>query len=124
MKGVGEISYSAALALAERGTYQDIDGVRWRSDRRLRIPSPVRLTEAQIYIFCQAITAPVALILGDKGFLVDRESTRLRKDNVARIVEYTLPGNHHLHLEPETADAVADLLIAFWLEPSPFDQKC
>lgn len=116
MRGIGEISYQAALPLAERGTRQDDEGFRWRSDPRLRIPSPVRLTEEQIGCFCQGITAPCQLIIGDEGFLVDRENTRLRKEKVATIEQITLPGNHHLHLEPESAGQVARALVAFWCE--------
>ncbi|WP_086480555.1 alpha/beta fold hydrolase [Oceanospirillum sanctuarii] len=114
MRGIGEISYDAALPLAERGTRQDEDGWRWRSDARLRIPSPVRLTEDQIYSFCEAIKAPAQLIIGDQGFLTNRENTRLRKERVADIEQVIMPGNHHLHLEPDTATAVAESLIAFW----------
>lgn len=114
MRGIGEISYEAALPLAERGTRQDEDGWRWRSDSRLRIPSPVRLTEDQIYSFCEAIRVPTQLIIGHHGFLTDRESTQLRRERVADIEQVTLPGNHHLHLEPDTAKAVAESLIGFW----------
>ncbi|WP_028304085.1 alpha/beta hydrolase [Oceanospirillum maris] len=114
MKGIGEISYQAALPLTERGTWQDSDGLRWRSDARLRIPSPVRLTEAQVYSFCAAITAPTCLVIGEQGFLVNGDNTPLRKEKVADIQQHILPGNHHLHLELESAPAVAGTLIQFW----------
>lgn len=114
MAGFAPLSFEAALALAERGTVQDELGWHWRSDPRLRIPSPVRLTEEQIYPFCAGIEAPVSLLMGAQGFLVDRPNTALRKEKVRNLQQQILPGGHHLHLEADTCNAVADALVRFW----------
>ena len=114
MRGVGEISYEAALPLAERGTIQQETGWHWRSDPRLRIPSPVRLTEEQINAFCSAITSPVCLLTAEQGFLVNRENTQSRASYVKNFEHQCLPGNHHFHLEPDSYQAVQAELIRFW----------
>ncbi|MBB1487018.1 alpha/beta fold hydrolase [Oceanospirillum sediminis] len=114
MKGVGEISYEAALPLAKRGVKASDDGYLWRYDARLRIPSPVRLTEDQINHFCAAIDAPVCLITAEHGFLIDRENTRTRSAHVKDLICHCLPGNHHFHLEPDSCTEVLHELVSFW----------
>lgn len=114
MRGVGDISFEAALPLAERGTIKQDNAWVWRSDARLRIPSPVRLTEEQVNGFCQAITVPVCLLTAEEGFLVGRENTESRSKHITDIRHQCLPGNHHFHLEPESSSRVLAELIAFW----------
>lgn len=108
----GHLSPSAARPLVERGTVAGEDGLRWRTDPRLRLPSPYRLTEAQVLAFLEAIAAPTAVIVAEHGLLVrhpeflERRVAALRDARVHR-----LPGNHHLHLED--AAPVAGLLSPF-----------
>ena len=90
----GWLSATAARPLVERGILAGDDGLRWRSDPRLRWPSPYRLTEEQVLAFLGAIEAPTAVVVAGDGLLqrhpesLERRAAALRD---ARI--------HHLHLE-------------------------
>lgn len=114
MKGISAISYDAAFPLAERGLKEEKDTLLWRSDSRLRIPSPVRFTEDQVNHFCSAIEAPTCLLIAENGFLANRDNTRTRSSQVQQLLFRTLPGNHHFHLEPDTCKQVTGELVSFW----------
>ena len=99
-RGAGRLSENAARCLVERGIVAAADGLRWRTDRRLRLPSPYRLTEDQVLAFLGAIAAPTRVIVAEDG-LLRRDPAGLER-RLAALQEGTvqyLPGNHHLHLE-------------------------
>ena len=112
--GFAKISYAAALSLTERGLRLSDTHWNWSADPRLKIPSPVRFTEAQVEAFCEQIQAPTCLLTAEAGFLTDRDNTATRSALVANLSHQVLAGNHHFHLEPDTTDAVAEALITFW----------
>ena len=109
-RAAGDLSYAAARRLVERSTQVTAEGIRWRSDSRLRLPSPLRTTESQALAFLRAIEAPTLLIRGDDGLLPEGDpgiAKRVASLNDARTC--TLAGNHHLHLEdPEPVAAVLE----------------
>jgi len=74
--------------------------MRWRSDRRLRLPGPYCLAEEQALGLLAATAAPTAPIIVYRG-MIDRDHPRVRA-RLAAIAEpavHECPGNHHLHLE-------------------------
>lgn len=118
MQGVGAVDYAAALVLCQRALQsndfdQSSPGWFWRSDSRLRHPSPFRLTEAQNLSFMAAIQAPTLMIEGDKGLMVERLEIATRLQAIKNAKKLTLAGGHHLHLEEASCQAVTAAILHF-----------
>ncbi|MDX1696012.1 MAG: alpha/beta hydrolase [Ketobacteraceae bacterium] len=116
---VGVISAAAAEPLCRRGTVPaDADhldkGITWSSDPRLKMTSALRLTEPLVQAFVVNIKRPVVFIGGEQGFGSRMPAINERLAVIADLHQVFLPGNHHLHLEPDTCGAVADALLAFY----------
>ncbi|MCV6591020.1 MAG: alpha/beta fold hydrolase [Marinobacterium sp.] len=108
INGRWPVPEAAARALVERGVVQHTDGIYWRNDPALVQPSILRMCEEQICAFISAVEAPVQLVLGDEGIGEGLILSRL--EHFAQLERYDLPGNHHLHLQPEGARVVAELV--------------
>jgi pimeloyl-ACP methyl ester carboxylesterase len=104
MNGRWPLTRRAAELLVKRATRECNGGVCWRSDRRLTLPSPLRLQEPQVQRFLQAIVAPVDLVVASDGLAVDRELLIQRAHKVADIKVHQLVGSHHLHLDSAVKD--------------------
>lgn len=106
-------SMAAALPLVARG-YREVDGgITWRSDPRIRYPTPLRHTRAQIDLLLRNSTSPALLIVAEQG---DRWYQGEIPDAEAHHPNLTvkrLPGMHHIHLEPGTVQAVTDMTREF-----------
>lgn len=110
---VGRVSERAATILCERGLKPVDGGVTWSSDPRLRTSSALRFPEEFVHAFLGALTMPVLLLLGkDSAFKVEQYYAD-RVAHVKDIVVKTLEGNHHLHLEMESVQAVLEEINAF-----------
>ncbi|MBT1119635.1 alpha/beta fold hydrolase [Stutzerimonas nitrititolerans] len=113
MKGVGAVSREAAERLAQRGLMPVPGGYTWRTDPRLMLPSPLRLTLAHAQAFAQRVECPTSLIIARQGLMTD-----------AKVIEFidSLPfeshrlhGGHHLHLDDdEGAAAIAAVFNPFF----------
>jgi len=106
MKGVGAVSHEAAERLAERGLMPVPGGYTWRTDARLMLPSPMRLSRAHALAFVDRVACPASLVLAQQGLLTQPAMVEL----VGRMpfALHRLPGGHHLHLDSEAgAQAVA-----------------
>jgi pimeloyl-ACP methyl ester carboxylesterase len=109
---------ASARTLLTRGLREVDGGVTWRSDRRLRHPSRVRLTEGQVLAFLAAIECPTLLVRASGGLPVAAEVTRRRVDAVRDLTVVHVDGGHHVHLD--APELVAPSLCAFLDEaPSP-----
>ena len=99
--------------LASRGLVTVPGGYTWRTDARLTLPSPLRLTRAHARQFVQSVQCPTSLVLAQQGLMLLEPATReLLKDRPFKVHE--LPGQHHLHLDDEAgADAVAAIFRPF-----------
>ncbi len=107
-RAVGGLSAQAARLLVERATLAVEDGLRWRSDRRLRWPSPAYFTEEQVQAFLAAIAAPTTVVRADEGLMPPDEpgvEARLAALGHPRVAEVT--GNHHVHMDDPGAVARA-----------------
>ena len=69
MRGVGAVSREAAELLAQRGLMPVPGGYTWRTDSRLTLPSPIRLTYAHAMAFAQCLQCPASLVLAEQGML-------------------------------------------------------
>ncbi|MNR29980.1 hypothetical protein D3C85_1474020 [compost metagenome] len=111
MKGVVAVSREAAELLAQRGLMPVPGGYTWRSDSRLTLPSPTRLSESQALSFVQRIECPAHLVVAADGMLV-RHKALLEQLPFGQTL---LPGGHHLHVNDEKgATLVADCFNRFF----------
>ncbi|VTQ10986.1 putative hydrolase [Pseudomonas aeruginosa] len=114
MRGVGEISREAAELLAQRGLEPVPGGYTWRTDARLTLPSPLRLTQAHALNFVRSVECPVSLVLAEQGMLAVEPRMRALLETLP-FERHHLPGGHHLHLDDEAgAQAVARVFAAFF----------
>ncbi|OAX53254.1 alpha/beta fold hydrolase [Xanthomonas graminis] len=108
-----QLSEPAARLLVERGVEAVEGGYVWRSDRRLTLPTAVRLSEAQVQALLAGIDCPTRVIYADPAqpyfpeALRNARAARLRHGRV-----HVVPGTHHLHMEQPAA--VAALLHDFF----------
>ncbi|MES2819016.1 MAG: alpha/beta fold hydrolase [Pseudomonadota bacterium] len=117
MKGVGAVSREAAELLAQRGLMPVPGGYTWRTDSRLTLPSPLRLTTAHAQAFVRRLSCPVSLVLAEHGLLLAQPSAAALLANLPFAVQ-ALAGGHHLHLDEEVgAQSVADCFNRFFAAP-------
>lgn len=138
--GEQSLSVEAATMLVSRGTYKactndtDQDGraiyedtchessepLRFRHDPRLVLPSHMYHSDEHVLSYLTNITAKTMLILAENGWPpgpygdYDTRVKTLSEKGLFKLV--TLPGSHHLHLDPHTAPAVADEITKFLTE--------
>lgn len=114
MKGMVAVSREAAELLAQRGLMPVPGGYSWRSDSRLTLPSPLRLTDAQAMSFVRRVTCPTTLVVAEEGMLASHPELL---DRLPFTLE-RLSGGHHLHLNDEAgATLVADCFNRFFVTP-------
>lgn len=106
-RGFTPLSEDAAAILCTRSLREVAGGFSWTTDRRVRLHSSLRLTEAQVLAFLGAITAPVLVIRAEGGYPADPAifDARLAAMHHARLCR--LPGGHHLHLDESPAQVAA-----------------
>lgn len=97
---------SAEILLA-RGLEPSGDKVRWRADPRLRLPSRVRLTEAQVLAFLRAIACPTLVVRARPGMPFDEAQAAARLAAIADVRVAEVAGGHHVHLDEPAAVAAA-----------------
>ncbi len=113
MKGVGAVSREAAERLAQRGLMPVPGGYTWRTDARLMLPSPMRLTRAHALAFAQRVTCPASLVLAEQGLMTRPETLELCESLPFTL--HRLPGGHHLHLDDQAgAEAVSAVFNPFF----------
>ncbi|MDY7560580.1 alpha/beta hydrolase [Pseudomonas sp. 10B1] len=114
MKGVVAVSREAAELLAQRGLMPVPGGYTWRSDSRLTLASPMRLTRDQAMAFVKRVSCPTQLVVAGQGMLA--QHPELLSQLPFEVM--TLEGGHHLHLnDEEGARSVADCFNRFYADP-------
>ena len=94
---------------------QNLDsGVCWRSDPRLKLDSPLRLTFSQVDALMQTHAVNTLLIAGNGGFPQLREAIPTARRWFSQLQTIELEGNHHLHMgnAVNVADAIKRFLMA------------
>jgi len=97
--------------LLERNMQATSDGVVWRSDPRLRLDSPMRLTFEQVDALMQNIPVSTLLICGKQGFSQLHAALPKARKWFSNLSEYMLEGDHHVHMD--NAQAVGQLIQRF-----------
>lgn len=110
----GDLSRESARLLVQRNLSEDEQGLRWRTDRRLRTISSLRMTEEQALAFLGGIQSPVLAICGSKGFEKVRLNQQRRASVVKNLQAVECEGGHHLHMD--NPQPVAEQLLRFWLD--------
>lgn len=105
-----------AERLAERAMERTAEGLRVRADPRLQAASCMRLSRAQQDAFLRAVEAPVLSIWAADG-LAKTDHVAAQRARAAQLLsdfrDETLPGDHHFHLHPDSAQRIADKVAAF-----------
>lgn len=101
-----------ALALVRAGTRPDGDGVVWKFDPLHQTRSAIQFQEEQLLPFLARITAPVLVIEGEHGYLLDDATRARRLAALAHVETVRIPGAGH-HVQLDAPDLLADHLRAF-----------
>ena len=104
---VSDLSYEHAEIIVKRGLAKSGEGYAWRSDSRLRLTSPYRLTLAQAEQFIRDVKAPVQLLHGTKGLDMVTSGIKHFAPLFSNFSCVEVKGGHHFHMEePETTAAL------------------
>ena len=114
MEGVVAVSREAAERLAQRGLIPVPGGFTWRTDQRLMLPSPMRLTRAHALAFARQVACPASLIIAEQGLMND--PAIIEQIESLPFALHRLPGGHHLHLDDdEGAASIAAVFNSFFV---------
>jgi len=103
----------AAKVLVDRGHKEVEGGISWRTDPRIRYPTPLRHTRDQINLLLKDSTSPSLLIVAEQGDKWYQGEIKDDEANHPNLVVKKMPGPHHVHLEPEYVEQVSMLVRAF-----------
>lgn len=95
----GKMLRESAELLMRRNIRTVDDGLEWRTDRRLRTLSPLRLTEPQADAFLHGIECPTLSILGDQGFDELKPIQANKRHLITNFRDTECVGGHHLHMD-------------------------
>ncbi|MBY6006123.1 alpha/beta hydrolase [Salipiger bermudensis] len=110
-------SRATSEALAGRALEPHPEGVRMRGDARLFARSAVKLKLADVEEVLRALRCPVLNVWADDGIKGRRpmvaELARRAGALVAQYEAAEVAGDHHAHLDPAAAQAIAEAMLAF-----------
>ncbi len=84
--------------IIERNMQSNGEGVSWRSDPRLKLDSPMRLTLEQVEAVMHCVDTPTLLITADDGLAMLHENLPRAKAWFNQLSHCVLNGDHHLHM--------------------------
>ncbi|WP_417547330.1 alpha/beta fold hydrolase [Marinobacter segnicrescens] len=100
--GRNPLSEDIAQVLLSRNLTEGADGLRWRTDPRLRHPSVMMFTEEQVMAFVAAVEAPTLLVRAEHGLLASFDRWQERFNTLADVRCLDIDGGHHCHLDGDT----------------------
>lgn len=101
--GLSPLSPEAALTLTPRNMKPEGEGLVWRTDPRLRHPTPMMMDEEQVIASLKAIATPTLFVRAQEGLLAARKGIDLRREVIQNLRVADVPGGHHCHLDGDTA---------------------
>ncbi|MCP4753061.1 MAG: alpha/beta hydrolase [Proteobacteria bacterium] len=102
----------AAAPIVKRGLKTIEGGFTWRVDQRLKVASPLYMTEEQVNAFLTAIKAPVQMFLGASGYVEKyQEDLEYQCSLFKNLQRHMLPGEHYPHMDHPAQ--VAELIKGF-----------
>ncbi|OHV12922.1 alpha/beta fold hydrolase [Kushneria phosphatilytica] len=108
---VTPLSLEGAEVLVRRNLHEAGGRYSFRTDPRLLRPSQVRLTPEQAAAMLESIETPLELFQAEEGIIggqLDAENVRAR---MGTLRTHHVPGGHHLHLEQDAVDGLAQAII-------------
>lgn len=107
-----QMSTEAARPIVTRGLKKIEGGYTWRTDPRLKMESPYRMTEEQISSCLKQISCPVLWIRANQGMNLETFMSVERQKTIKNLKTLRLDGNHFVHLESpnEVAKAILDFI--------------
>ena len=97
---VSDLNPDQALQIMQRNVEEGLQGsLTWRTDKRLRTVSALRLTEEQANNILVNIMCPRLLILGEQGFEKVKAAIVERQEAFINVPTFTFEGGHHVHLD-------------------------
>ncbi|MCW9043428.1 MAG: alpha/beta hydrolase [Pseudopelagicola sp.] len=110
-------SRHTSQALAERALKKTPDGYQMRGDPRLFASSAIKLTQQDVEDVLRAIQCPVLNIWATDGIKSNRpkveELMQLGEAVIENYERRDYPGDHHFHLDPDTAQQIAAAVLDF-----------
>lgn len=104
---------AAAGLIALRNLRPVDEGFTWTTDPRLRGPSAVKMTPAQITTVLSSLEMPTLLMMAENGMRRQRDALSLAKGAAPNLVQEWVAGGHHFHMEAATT-AVAGQVNQFF----------
>lgn len=95
----GKLSLEASELLINRNVFEQDGELRYRTDRRLRTISSLRVTEDQALSFMQSIQCPTLGIKGETGYDMMRSKMAERESWIKDLKIVECRGGHHLHMD-------------------------
>ncbi|MCB1692950.1 MAG: alpha/beta hydrolase [Pseudomonadales bacterium] len=106
-------SMEAAIELVSRGHKEVEGGITWRTDPRIRYPTPLRHGRDQINLLLKDSTSPALLIVAEQGDKWYQGEIGLAAEHHPNLRIERMAGTHHIHLEPAYVEKVAQLTRDF-----------
>lgn len=103
------VRMETAHILGLRGLGRDEKGYFWNTDRRLRLPNQMSMTEAQVAAFMRQIQCPVQLITAAQYWQQRQELLQLRISYLDKLSVISLHGSHYQHLEEQSGEIAGHL---------------
>lgn len=101
------LSTQAAQEMVLRAvTFTEGGGVQFRHDPRLQWPSLQYYTWEHVEAMYEDLQAPTCVLLAEHGWPLEKDKLERSKQLIQPNVFQVLPGSHHFHADPETANAV------------------
>lgn len=103
----------AARILVARGHKKVEGGVTWRTDPRIRYPTPLRHNREQINLLLKDSTSPALLIVAEQGDKWYQGEIAAAQEHHPNLRVERMAGPHHIHLEPAYVANVARYVRPF-----------
>lgn len=103
----------SARVLVERGHKTVATGITWRTDPRIRYPTPLRHSREQVDLLLQDATSPALIIVAEQGDTWYQGEVENAKQFHPNLTVERMDGTHHIHLEPAYFEEVARKIRRF-----------
>ena len=103
----------AARVLVERGHIKVEGGISWRTDPRIRYPTPLRHSREHINLLLRDATSPALLIVAEQGDEWYQGEIPDAERYHPNLTVRRMAGPHHIHLEPDYVAEVAGFIREF-----------
>jgi pimeloyl-ACP methyl ester carboxylesterase len=115
------LSIEAATEMVHRATTrvqdaQGKEGWSFRHDTRLLWPSMQNLMPEQIDSIMKSVECPTCILIAEHGWPFKKERVDKALEILQPCVHKILPGSHHLHADPNTAEAALNEVYRFVAE--------